>query len=233
MSFNPSINMKKYLIDYFSERSEKMHGQEGHHVGPVVTISREFGCGANDLTAKLMKVLISRNKEWKHVNKEILEETARELHTQPDKIKHVFNPHDKNVLSDMLTGLSHAHAVSDARVHKVVSEVIASFAHKGKVIIVGRGGVAITRTIPNSLHIKLMAPIEWRAQGISERRKITMDKARELALDFDHRRDLFINHLLDKKEDNSIYDLILNRMSLSDEELIGIILYAMEKKNLI
>ena len=47
---------------------------------------------------------------------------------------------------------------SDLKIRTTIAKVIRKFANEGNAIIVGRGGVAITRDIPLSLHIFLEAP---------------------------------------------------------------------------
>ncbi|MDA3780113.1 MAG: cytidylate kinase family protein, partial [Bacteroidales bacterium] len=92
-----------------------------------------------------------------------------------------------------------------------------SFGKEGNAIIVGRCGATITREIQKSLHIRLIAPIEWRVAGIKERHEISYYEAEKLAIDNDKRRAKLRDDFAGKKINDYDYDLILNAKTLSIE----------------
>ncbi len=53
--------------------------------GPVITISREYGCHGKRIAEKLADILTAKskasgeNKQWRWISKEILEQSAKEL----------------------------------------------------------------------------------------------------------------------------------------------------------
>ena len=176
-------------------RMERKTIRETHvDYGPVVTISRAYGCPgkmlAQDLASNLNKRAIgTKEKHWKWISKEILEESARELKLNRYMIKEAVNANKKGVLDDMIISLAHKFYPSDAKVKKTLADVIKGFAKEGHVIIVGRAGVSLTRSIKKSLHVRLEAPIEWRIKIISERQHISIDEARRKLLEIDYKRD--------------------------------------------
>jgi cytidylate kinase len=101
------------------------------------------------------------------------------------------------------------------------------------VVIVGRGGVSITHDIPRSLHVKLEAPLEWRALRISEKCSLSLDEARKECNDIDSKRQLFREYFQGKNSDYTRFDISLNCMTLSIEEIVRIIIKAVEVKKLI
>jgi cytidylate kinase len=98
----------------------------------------------------------------------------------------------------------------------------------GNVIIVGRGGVAITHDIARSLHIMLEAPLEWRTVRIAENFKISEEEARKAAIDVDKKRKEFREYFQGKESDYTRFDLTINCMSFSIEEIVHIILKVAE-----
>jgi cytidylate kinase len=206
--------------------------------GPVITISRAYGCPAKivaqDLAFNLNKRLIgSKATYWKWISKEILEESARELKLNKFMIKEVVNAEKRGVLDDMIISLAHKFYPSDTKVKKTLADVIRGFAKDGNVIIVGRAGVSLTRSIQNSLHIRLEAPIEWRTRIISDRQHISIDEARRKLLEIDYKRNHLREYFEGVKPDNSIFDIIFNYQTMNEQEILECIIKIMELKKMI
>lgn len=206
--------------------------------GPIVTISRAYGCPgkivAQDLAFNLNKKLIGTpSKHWKWISKEILEESARELKLNRYMIKEAVNANEKGVMDDLIISLAHKFYPSDAKVKKTLADVIKGFAKEGHVIVVGRAGVSLTRAIEKSLHIRLEAPVEWRTRIISERQQISIDEARRKLLEIDYKRNHLREYFEGMKADNSIFDIVFNYQTMNEEEIIECIIRLMELKKMI
>jgi cytidylate kinase len=232
--------MKNILTDYMRTRMErKSVHPDIEHFGPVVTISREYGCPAKivaqDLSIKLNNLLFRANKkqQWRWISKEILEESAKELKINRHVVKDVVNAGDRGVMDDLIWSLSNKFYPGDDKVKKTLAEVILEFAKQGRVIIVGRGGVSLTRNIKDSLHIRLVAPYEWRVQIVSERYHLPLRQAQKKAKEIDAKRDHLREFFEGKKPDNSIFDIVFNYKTMSEKEILEAILKVMELRNLI
>lgn len=228
------IDLSKYLDDWYKEDPGKLL-----YPGPVVTISREVGCPAKkvaaSLTDKLNGLPKSKAKDhpWRWISKEIMLESARELQVDSSQIRHVFDYKSRGVLEDLLLAQSKDFYKSDLKIRTTIAKVIRNFANKGNAIIVGRGGVAITRDIPKSIHIFLEAPLEWRALRVADKYDFTIDQARNYALSIDKKRSHFRDFFQGKGNDYSRFDLKFNCMTLSVEEIIDIILGALKTRAMI
>lgn len=209
------------LKDYLTRRHQVPSKQR--KPGPVITISREYGCDANTIAEKLANSLGKLGPKWTIINREILEESSRKLNVNPIHMEHAFTPHERNFVQEMFKGFA-VSGVPDKKVYKIIRDVIHSYAQQGHTIIIGRGGVAITRDIEKSLHIRLIAPEDYRARLISEKRKITLKRAKEITLSQDQRRRLYIQKLRGESVDNTIFDLLINRVTVNDQEIIDTIL---------
>ena len=223
----------KYMEKGFLER-ELLSEQA---VRPFITLSREFGCPSKLIAQQLADALNHRPRHkntplWRFVNKEVVIEAARELELEPDKIKYLFDAEIRGTLDDILASFSSNYR-SSTRVRRITREVIGSIARKGHVILVGRGGVAITQGYPSSLHVRLQAPLDWRIREVSRRRGISEAEALHLAVETDRKRKELIEIFQGKKFENTLFDLIFNCKSLSTQEIIEGIIHMMEKKKMI
>jgi cytidylate kinase len=228
------IDLSKYLDDWYKEDPGK-----NIYPGPVVTISREVGCPAKKvascLTERLNTLPRSRAKDhpWRWISKEIMLESARELNVDSSQIRHVFDYKSRGVLEDLLLAQSKDFYKSDLKIRTTIAKVIRNFANKGNAIIVGRGGVAITRDIPKSIHVFLEAPLEWRALRVAEKNDFTIDHARSYAMSIDKKRSHFRDFFQGKGNDYSRFDIKFNCMTLSVEEIIEVIQGALKTRSMI
>jgi cytidylate kinase len=228
------VDLLKYMSDRLQEDLEKTK-----EPGPVITISREYGCPAKRIAQKLSEELTrkmfvkGKDVEWKYITKEIMSESAKELELDPAKIRYVFQYEQKGLLDDILTSHSTKYYKSDRRIRNTIAKVIRNIGCEGNVVIVGRGGVAITHDIPKSLHIHLEAPLEWRALRTSAKLDLPIEEAEQYALDIDRKRKQFREFFEGKNTDYTRFDLCFNCMTLSIDEIVKIIIRAAEIRNLI
>jgi cytidylate kinase len=194
---------------------------------------------ANVIAQKLARELTKRNKaaginkDWKWVNKMILNESAKALELSPSKIEYVFQSQRKTMMDEIVSAMSTRYYKSDKRIRKTIIEVIRSIAKTGHVIIVGRGGVAFGKDNPKSLHFKLTAPIEWRVERISNNYNKTPKEALKYVLEVDKERKYLIDSFMGFDTDCGIFDVTFNRKTMKDDDIISTIINLMERKKLI
>ncbi|MBS0000651.1 MAG: cytidylate kinase-like family protein [Cyclobacteriaceae bacterium] len=209
------------------------------HYGPVITISRQYGCPAKiiaqDLSIKLNNILFRANKkqQWRWISKEILEESARELKMNKHLVQDVVNAGERGVMDDLIWSLSKKYYPGDVKVKKTLADVIREFASQGRVIIVGRAGVSLTRDVKDSLHIRLAAPFEWRVQTVSKRYALSYHEALKKIKEIDSKRDHLHEFFLGKKLDDSIFDIVFNYQTMAEQEILASIISVMEMRNII
>jgi cytidylate kinase len=216
--------MKIDLSKYMTERyQDSMLKQE--YEGPVITIARDFGCPGRKIAARLtnqlnqLKNSKSKSIRWRWISKEIMAESARELEMDPADIKYVFQYEKKTVFDDILSSQSRKYYKSDRKIRKTVAQVIRNIASEGNVVIIGRGGVAITKDIERSLHVKLEAPMEWRTLRASEKYCISLEEAKKRAVEIDKKRQEFRNYFHGTGSDYTRFDVRYNCMSLSLDDI--------------
>jgi len=228
------IDLSKYL-------KERYHETQSYQAfpGPLVTIARELGCPSKGLATCLIDKLNNSNYKfskkipWRWISKEIMEESAKELGLDLAEIQYVFEYKTHGILEDLLLSHSKKFYKSDRKIRDTIAKVIRNFADEGNAIIVGRGGVAITRDIPKSLHVKLEAPLEWRALRTSEKHNISIEQAKKYCLEIDKKREEFRDYFQGKGNDYTRFDLTFNCMTMDQEEIASIIVETLKIRKII
>ncbi|HAW53075.1 MAG TPA: hypothetical protein DCX54_12215 [Flavobacteriales bacterium] len=226
--------MKEDLLNYMNRRSQKLEKSKSVD-GPVVTISREKGCPGNSVAEKLVLKLrhVNKGEHWKSINKEILEISARELHMNQKKINSVLHSADKGFFRDLMLSFGERYYESDVKVKKTIAGLITDFSAKGNVIIVGLGGVAITKDIDKALHIKLYAPYKYRLKKVEKHENMSPEKAREFMEESDINRTLLIDYFFGFKASDDLFHAQFNCSTMDDDEIAESILELMKIRKLI
>jgi cytidylate kinase len=221
--------MHNMLLKYLNARLEPK-SVKSIVPGPVITISRECGCSgrlvAKILTEKINKKYKEEGKhvEWKWIGKEVLSLASHELRMQPQKIRSLFEAHEKNYFEEIVSSFTESYYGQNEMVKKVIGDVIRKIAVDGYIIIVGRGSCAITRDIQKSLHINLEAPLSWKAARISQKNGISLTEARKHVMEVDKQRYNFRDHYRGKNNDDNCFDLSFNCKHFTSEEIADITL---------
>lgn len=228
-----ALVMKK-IFDYFDSRYRaEMLGRPAHQAGPVITISRQTGCDGREVAAALVARLNLRNSQskWKWVDKDIIYHAAHELKTDTQRVETYYQGLQMSDMSQMIMAFSGSF-VTDSSVRKAIREVVLSIAREGNAVIIGRGGVSITRDMPNALHVRLVAPLYWRVENVMKKKGMLLEKAEEYVVDTDEKRYKMIIDFLDKKPLNLdyLFDVTLNRNSFSVDQLSSLIMAMYEEK---
>jgi len=228
--------MMNLLREYFDRKHlEKEELPYGTY--PVVTFSREYGCPSKLIAQELVEELNKRHQapsgaHWKFISKEIIEMAAKEMQLKTVDIKYLLSSGNKGLFEDILTSFSPVY-VSNAKLKRTLNKVITGLARPGYVVMLGRGSVAILQNFPNSLHVRLQAPIDWRINEISKIKKITKEQAIKVVEETDERRLALIQLFFGRNYDANIFDLILNCHRLSRHEIVEIILMTMQIRKMI
>lgn len=233
--------MKNILSEYLEQRFTKPKAPNivpNKTGGPVVTISRAYGCPAKNLASMLTDQLnamvpkSNESKKWQWVGKEIMEDSARELHLNNKFITSIADAEKIGILNDILLTLSNKYYPGDMKIKKTIGEIVKSYANRGHIIIVGRGGVSICQEFKNALHIKLIAPIEWRINYLSKKHRISTDEAEKQIKEIDHKREKMRDFYVGTKTDDTIFDIIFNYYSCSEEEITKTIISMLQYRHL-
>ena len=84
--------------------------------------------------------------------------------------------------------------MSDRGIFKLQCQTIEKIAEQGSAVIVGRCADYILREYENTLNVFLTSPLEVRAERIASRQGISLEDAKEKALDKDRQRAEYYNY---------------------------------------
>lgn len=229
--------MGNSLLIYLNKRiSENTSLKKNLDVaGPVITISREVGCNGLKL-ARLLSARLNTykpNAEWRVLSKEVFLESARELNMEPEKIQKTFKHSNKYTFEEILKAFNDKSYKSERKIVKTVVDVIYSLAIDGYCIIVGRAGHIIAKNIKNALHLRLVAPLDYRINTIMHNNQLNRTEAIDFINKVEKERMIFRTMISDENINSDLFDLCVNRAMFSDEEVVDIIEYAVNKKKII
>ncbi len=170
---------------------------------------------------------------WRVLSKEVFYESARELNMAPEKIQKTFKPSDKYTFDEILKAFNDKSYKSERKIVHTVADVIHSFATDGYCIIVGRAGHIIAKDIKNALHIRLVAPLDYRVKAIMLNNKLGKKEAIDFIQKVENERMAFRRMISDEDVKSDLFDFCVNCAMFSDEEVVDLIEYAVNKKKII
>ncbi len=225
------FDLNEYLRSRQKKRTDSMN-----EYGPVITISREYGCSAKVIAmalAKRLNKLGNIEKEWTWVNKEVFEGTAEALNLKKEKILHVFEGVTLSTIDNIILMGDDKYYRSDRAIKAKIVDIVRSFAETGNTIIIGLAGAIITRDIKKSLHIRLHAPFDWRANRAAKEKNKSIRETIKRAISIDRKRENLRMSFQPKKSSKELFDLSFNVMTMSQDEIVDTIVFMMQKRELI
>ncbi len=229
--------MENSLMSYFSTRltDQNKIGGRISGSGPTITISREVGCNGLLVANAIIQKLNKQNplSDWRVLSKEIFHKSAEELDLEYHQIAKIFKKTDKYSFEEILKAFGDKQFKSERKIVKTVKEVIRSFAVDGFCIIVGRAGHIIAKDLRNAIHIRLVAPLEYRIKNIMNKNDYSREQAIEFINKVEKERVNFRKAINEKelKEDN--FDLTINLASFNEDALVELIEFAITTKNIL
>ncbi|HEX9253328.1 MAG TPA: cytidylate kinase-like family protein [Ignavibacteriaceae bacterium] len=200
---------------------------------PCITISRQTGSGSYEVSEKLIYILQNKTKDpdntWTYFNKDLITKVIEEFKL-PKVFKDYITENKYNHISDAVNELLGVKPAEWTIVHKT-TKIILQLARYGKTIIVGRGSNIITSKLPNSFHVRLIAPIENRLKHVQEVFKYSKSEATNYIKKEDLNRHKYLkSHFFRDPDDPTLYHIIINTGKLTYEESAAVIAEALIKK---
>lgn len=223
--------MNSVFVEYLRRLQIVAEDEAAEYHLPFITISRETGCHSMSIAQLLKQKLNSQARtKWQIVTKEILAEASRTMHLNPAQVKGILAGEKRSHLSEILHSIENHAYLSDSQVRKKLAEFIESAALRGHVIIVGRAGAIITKRIPKGLHIRLVAPMDWRIQSIMSQQNISRKEAQQWIEETDQRRQRLFEEFSGRSINDLMFDMVINNAMLDDEEIADLIANLITKR---
>ena len=198
----------------------------------VITISRQYGSGGDEIAAQVCEML-----GYRHFDKLLMAQVASEVKLSEREMADFSRDNLKvqNFL-DLLLGTSTPNTAapvrswrpdSGARAPKLklldenqaialVRGTIEASYKQGNIVIVGRGGQALLKDKPNVLHVRVEAPLKTRRRRVHEQGGISLDVAHDVVIEHDQAVANYLKRFYGIDwADSALYDLVLNTGRLS------------------
>src|SRR5215469_4104089 len=196
----------------------------------IVTIEREFGCGAASIANRLAGRL-----GWKLWDQLLTEEIARIAQVDPSAVKRCDERMDSRLQRwakvfwrgsyERSTELGHQIFDTD-RMMAMMQDIMDRIGREGNAVIVGRGAPFFLREHPGAFHVFLYAPRTEKmrrtvAGGLSE------EEAEEMVESVDRERMAYVKHYFNADwPTRSLYHMMLNT-AVGNEPVVNTILDTM------
>ncbi|HMB16798.1 MAG TPA: cytidylate kinase-like family protein [Pelovirga sp.] len=189
-----------------------------------ITLTREFGCQAYALAEALQQRLNARTKgePWVIVGREIIDEVAKLSGFTTEQIDRSENtPASLKSIFSMFLDRSSA---EETEVFAHMRRVIRGFAKRGNCIIVGRGAPYITQDLANCVHLRLIAPLDFKIDIISRKHAMSPAQAHDHINRLQGQREAFVRRFVnDDTENLTLYHLIMNDARMATEGLAQLV----------
>jgi Cytidylate kinase-like family len=211
---NPQ-NVEKCLAFINCQLKPGAQQTDGHpHVArAAVTISRQAGCGALEVAAKLAAYLQPHTQRgapaWTVFDRNLVEKVLED-HNLPQRIGKFMPENWISEIEDTIDELFGLHPPAWILVRQT-AETILRLARMGNVIVIGRGSNIITAKLEHVFHARLVAPLEKRIVQIQKSDQLDRAGAIELIRREDRGRKRYLKRYYKKDVgDPLLYDLTIN-----------------------
>lgn len=183
----------------------------------LITLSRQYGAGGSEVAR-----LVAETLGWTVVDNDIVDRVARRAGLTPE----VVARQDERVpgfverLARALTASSQEYAVPELGIAvgqeppdlvRITELVVQELAAEGRVVLVGRAAPAVLGTALDALHVKLVAPREFRIRTAALAERVDLRSAEALMDETDANRARYHReHYGRDWDDPAHYHMVLN-----------------------
>lgn len=181
----------------------------------VITISRQFGSGGNEIARR-----ISATLGYRHFDKLMMAKVAAEVGiSEKELVDFSEDTYKMQGYLSRLLGERLSSAISAAEVDRLDADyslnltqsVVNAAYERGNTVIVGRGGQAILRGKPDVLHVRIVAPYDFRMQRLEELHNYSLGGAKDAAIKHDRASAEYLKRFYNVDwSDPLLYDLVIN-----------------------
>jgi CMP/dCMP kinase len=166
-----------------------------------ITISRQMGSGGTFIGYHLAKEL-----GFKYLDREILRQAADNLEIEPMMLEK-YDGKATSILERIINSFCFGtpemtgapmfkKPVYDRELFAMESKIIREITGQCSAVIIGRGGFYILKDQPDTFHIFIHAPLDYRVERIMKARKIGKQEAQNMIQESDRTRTKFIRDML-------------------------------------
>ncbi len=224
LHYYPLINKVITSLSLKDKISFQSLGIEDSFRTPFITIAREPGSGGKPIAQAVAKSL-----GFVFIDEQIIRDIAKSTKRRKEIIASI-DEKCRTRIEDIIHAALNVDYMDDVKYIKELTRVLLYYAHKGKVVILGRGANFVT-PFAKGLHVNITAPYNVRVQRAMDYEGLSKDQAKKVVKDIEQERQDFVKKYLSKdiKKSNA-YDLTINTEYYEVNEARDIVLEAFYKK---
>ncbi len=214
---------------------------------PVITISRQFGSGGDEVARHLCELLA-----YGYFDKQLLAYAASKAGLPEEEIVDFSEDHYKvrSLMDHLIVGWRSPHSIAGTEVWQeelfgevytavstldeaqclalVQSAIRTAYKH-GDMVILGRGGQVMLNDKPDVLHVRIEAPLDIRSRRLQERENVGLATAQARALEHDRASAEYLKRFYDIDWSDPLhYHLTINTGGLRVEAAARLIINAVD-----
>jgi len=219
----------------------------------VITISREYGSGGGEVGRRVAQIL-----SYDYVDKELITEVAKMANVPESEVEKLDEKGDDPIIYFLkeLFGEDEPQTVFQypnehkgnsefKKIHqqeresklfdrdkqlKLFESVIESVWERGNAVIIGRKANIILADKPDTLRVRVIAPLEKRLKRIMQIENLSRADALHLIRETDGHRERYAKQYYDIDwDDPELYDIVINTEKLTVEDAAYLITEAVER----
>jgi cytidylate kinase len=189
----------------------------------LITISREYGAGGAEVAR-----LVAEGLGWRLVDNELLDRIAARAGLSPDDVKDREErvPGFVERLARTLVAATPelfpppqaegtVPKLQEIDLVRITESVVAEVASEGRVVLVGRAAAAVLASERDALHVRLVAPKEFRINAVANRLGIPPGEAEKILDETDRARARYHRQYYQRDSRDPVgYHMVLNTAAL-------------------
>jgi cytidylate kinase len=204
--------------------------------GPFLTISRQCGTGASDLAEEIARRLNRMNTveqpAWTVFDRNLVTRMLEDNKLSSALARYIPEDRVSEIKSSVgeIVGL---HPSLWTMVHQTIA-LIRKLAQLGNAIVVGRGANFAAAAIAHGLHLRLVAPIDFRTERIVQREALTTIQADAYVRRTDQARRNYVRSFFNTDiDDPTAYDLVVNMAHFTTASAADLVVATLSSRGLV
>lgn len=197
-----------------------------------ITISRQYGCEGTALAHRLADILNERCRPsfaWVAYDHELLSKISTDARLR-DNVIQALDSRRHDSMGKLFNTILNRKA-NDASEMRQLAEVVRSLALLGRAVLLGRGSYLITQDLKTGLHVKLVAPIDWRALRVAATREVSHGEAKKIVAVGERRREQYMRkHFVEHPEHVINPDLVIDNSRFNLVQISEIVFTALSTR---
>jgi cytidylate kinase len=205
----------------------------------LITISREYGAGGAEVAR-----LVAEALGWRLVDNELLDRIAARAGLSPDDVKDREErvPGFVERLARTLVAATPelfpppqaegtVPKLQEIDLVRITESVVAEVASEGRVVLVGRAAAAVLASERDALHVRLVAPKEFRINAVANRLGIPPGEAQKILEETDRARARYHRQYYQRDSRDPVgYHMVLNTAALGVDGAARLVVAAVKRE---